>query len=114
MTDDWEDELFSARADAAALEELAARVTTLRATASDPAGVATVTVDAGGVPIALTLGRTSTRRTPGELAAVILATMRAAQARLADEVETAARTVPGLDDATRADVLGEFQSRYPR
>ncbi|GLZ79360.1 hypothetical protein Afil01_41670 [Actinorhabdospora filicis] len=114
MTDYWEDDLLTAaRADAAALEDLAERVTALRATATDAAGLATVTVDAGGVPTDLVLGRNATRRTPGELAAVILATMRAAQAKLAAQVEAAARGVPGLDDATRAEILGEFRARYP-
>lgn len=106
----WERE---AHAQARAAEDLAGRVAALEATASDAARVVTVTVDSAGVPTSLTLARTAASRTPNDLARLIMATMRAAQAKLASAVAEATKAIPDLDEDSAAEIRASYAARFP-
>ncbi|RLK58160.1 YbaB/EbfC family nucleoid-associated protein [Actinokineospora cianjurensis] len=77
---------WQARAEqlAADTQAMGERFEQLRVTKTDPAGMAEVVVDSGGVLVGLTLTREIERAAPSVVAATIMSTIQAAKSDLAD------------------------------
>ncbi|HEX6351405.1 YbaB/EbfC family nucleoid-associated protein [Actinophytocola sp.] len=87
----------------------------LRLTASSANGVVRVTVGADGNVTGLELNNKVRTMPPEDLAAQILDTMRRAQAGIADRVsEVMTAQLGDEDQQTRAELLGNLRSRFPR
>lgn len=113
MSVDWDEEWERRTiAETAAVEELSARVQALTATGSDAGKVATATVDAAGALTDLRLARTAAGRTPNDLAATIMAAVRAARAELARKAAAATEEAAGVDAATAAEIRAHYAERF--
>jgi DNA-binding protein YbaB len=88
---------------AAATQEMSDRLSETRVTASDPAGMAELTIDSTGSLVDLRLTDRIARATPDEVAQAIMATLREARSKLADRSqEIIADTVGTESPAARA------------
>jgi DNA-binding protein YbaB len=88
---------------AADTKEMSDRYQQLEVTASDPRGMARVTVDSSGSLIGLRLTREIEKASPDEVASTIMRTIRAAKTELADRSEEIiAETVGTESPAARA------------
>jgi DNA-binding protein YbaB len=82
-------------------------------TASSPDGLVTVTVNAAGVLTDLRFTDRAAELAGSRLAALVLATMRRAQARITDRVAEVLRSTVG-DDAVAVDaVVSSYRNRFP-
>lgn len=93
--------------------ELSTRLQEIRASAESPDGDAVVTVDQSGGLAELRLSERAMRLSPTELAQVILATSRLAQARLAQQVADLVGGLYGPDSDTAAFIGGTYASQFP-
>jgi hypothetical protein len=101
----------SARAEAAT--HLSDRVSAITASATGARGAVRVTVAASGVMTALELDDTVGRMRGADLATTIMATMRRAQAGLANRVAEVTRDTVGVDSETGRAVVRSYAERFP-
>ena len=110
LIDNWESSLKERAAQAKSFADQGAGVTV---TARDPDGIVEVTVDSTGAVTALNLSERIRKQPAVEVADLILATMRKAQAQLSRRMaEVAAETMGGDSDVTRA-VVASYEKRFP-
>lgn len=76
-------------------------------------GHVTVTVNSGGVPTDLRISEQAASMTCAQIAAAVMATMRKAQARLADRVGEVMQATMGDDKETVDRVLAVYHDRFP-
>jgi DNA-binding protein YbaB len=93
-------------------QELAARLTGMRATARSRDGRVRVTVDNSGVPTDILLDESVEGWQASRIAAEIMATMRHAQGRLTEQVEQAAADTVGAGSETATTVLTPYHQRF--
>jgi DNA-binding protein YbaB len=109
LIDNWES---SIKQRAAKAKEFAQQAASITATAKDRDGAVTVTVDSGGMITDLQLSDRIRSRPGHETAQRVLATIRAAQAKLAEQMARTATDVMGEGAATKA-VLDTYSKRFP-
>ena len=93
-------------------QELAARLSGIRATARTRDGRVSVTVDNSGVPTAITLDESVEDWPANRISTEIMATMRQAQAGLTAQIERAAAETVGAGSETAATVLAPYHQRF--
>jgi hypothetical protein len=107
---DWEararEQLFQA-------QEMATRVSDLKATAENRDRTVTVTVESNGVPTAIKLSEAVSQWRTERIASEILATMAKAQAKLTAEVTQVAEETVGAESETGRAILGTYRNRFP-
>lgn len=107
---DWEararEQLFNA-------QEMAARVSDLKATAENRDRTVSVTVEANGVPTTIKLSEAVSGWHPDRISTEILATMAKAQAKLTVAVTQVAEETVGADSETGRAVLSTYHNRFP-
>jgi DNA-binding protein YbaB len=106
--DDWESKLAERAAKA---RELSLRLAALTATARDRAGLIRVTVGSSGSVVDLTLDERCRQQSAAETARQILATVRAAQAQLLDQIGVASREAYGDSIATAESIIESYRQR---
>lgn len=99
---------------AARAQEMSRLVAKLTASAASGDGAVRVTVAASGVVTDLHLDEPVRSRPAMRIAAEIMATMRRAQARLADAVAGVAAQTVGADSETARAVVAGYTARFPR
>jgi DNA-binding protein YbaB len=110
LIDNWESSLKERAERAKSFADQGAGITV---TARDPDGIVEVTVDSTGVVTGLHLSERIRRQSAADVADLILATMRKAQAQLSRRMaEVAAETMGGDSDVTRA-VVASYEQRFP-
>lgn len=92
--------------------EMAARVSTIKASAESRDGVVRVTVDSAGTPVDIALAPAVESWAAARIAAEIMSTMRQAQAELPRRVEEVAATTVGADSETARTLLTPYQERF--
>jgi DNA-binding protein YbaB len=102
-----------AKAKAARYQEMRAGVEQVTVTESSSDGLVTVTVDAGGVVTDLRLTDRIAEHSGAQVAAIMLATMRRAQARLGERVARIVQDTVGDDQAVLDKVTSSYHSRFP-
>jgi DNA-binding protein YbaB len=102
-----------AREKAARYEEMRTEVEQVSVTESSPDELVTVTVDSGGVVTDLRITDKVAEHSGTEVAAAVLATMRRAQAKIADRVTQVVRDLVGDDEALLDKVSTSYHSRFP-
>jgi hypothetical protein len=108
MIDDWQTGI---EARAAQAKELSARLSRLSARVRSDDRLIAVTVGASGDLVGLELDERTRQRPAAETARVILKTLRAAQARLAEAVADATAETVGIDSATGRAVIASYTGR---
>ena len=107
---DWEararEQLFQA-------QEMAARVSELKATAENRDKTVSVTVEANGVPTTIRLTEAVSGWHPDRISTEIMATMAKAQAKLTVAVTQVAQDTVGADSETGRAVLSTYHNRFP-
>jgi DNA-binding protein YbaB len=100
-------------AKAARYEDMHRQVGTVSATERSVDGMVLVTVDSNGVPVKLWIAERARDLPASRLSAEILATMRAAQAKITDQVAQIMRATVGPDEATANALLQTYRDRFP-
>ncbi len=108
--DDWADSLARK---AEQYQSVQAQVEQIRLAATSPDGAVRVTVGANGAPTELELSERTRSMSTGELSALILSTMRRAQAGIADRVAQIMQDTVGQDTRTIASVVDEYRRQFP-
>ncbi|GGN97025.1 hypothetical protein GCM10010112_88860 [Actinoplanes lobatus] len=93
--------------------ELSRRMQQVSASAESRDGGVAVTVDHAGGLSGLTLTDDAMRLAPDELARLIMATARRAQARLSDEMAELVKGIFGSDSATTSFIAGTYADQFP-
>ena len=93
--------------------ELSTRLQAVTASAESPGSEAVVTVDQSGGLAGLRLSDRAMRLSPVELADVILAASRRAQARLAQQVTDLVAVLYGSGSDTAAFIGGTYAAQFP-
>ncbi|MCA2211827.1 YbaB/EbfC family nucleoid-associated protein [Jidongwangia harbinensis] len=93
--------------------ELSRRMQETTATAESPGGEAAVTVDHSGGLSGLRLGERAMRLPPGELAEIIVATSRRAQAVMAQRMAELVGGLYGADSDTAVFIAGAYAEQFP-
>ncbi|WP_436495175.1 YbaB/EbfC family nucleoid-associated protein [Actinokineospora sp. HUAS TT18] len=88
-------------------------VTAVTATQSSPDGSVTVTVDSAGAVKDLQFTEDLKRLPAARMAALVVDTMRRAQAKIADQVSEIVRERVGDDEQTTDAVVGAYRARFP-
>ncbi|MDG4789742.1 YbaB/EbfC family nucleoid-associated protein [Micromonospora sp. WMMD1102] len=101
----------SARAEATTA--MADRVAGVTTTAANLDGTVRVRIASSGVLLGLELDDRTRALSGRDLAAEIMATMRRAQAKLAESVTAAVRETVGVDTETGQAVIASFRQRFP-
>jgi DNA-binding protein YbaB len=94
-------------------QEMQAQVGQVTATESSPDGVVQVTVESSGLVTDLRISDRSQDMPGSRLAALVLATMRRAQARITDQVADVLRHTIGDDPATVDSMVASYRQRFP-
>ncbi|SFB16356.1 YbaB/EbfC DNA-binding family protein [Amycolatopsis marina] len=92
--------------------QLHERLNATSVTETSKGGEVTITVDANGVPTALSLGERTRGMDPPAVAAQVMATMRRAQAKLREEVSGLVHETVG-DDGPGNNIIGQYAERFP-
>jgi DNA-binding protein YbaB len=108
--DEWADSLARK---AERYQSVQAQVEQVRLSATSQDGAVRVTVGANGVPTDLELSDRTRSMPTGELAALILTTMRRAQTGIADRVAQIMQDTVGQDTGTIARVVDEYRRQFP-
>jgi len=108
MVADWE---HRGQERLARVKEVTDRISTLTATETSPE--VSVTVDAKGLPTDITLTEGSRAKTPSEVSAAIMATLRKAQARIPALMNAAAEDLGLADDSVVTHMLGQAERTFP-
>jgi hypothetical protein len=98
---------------AALSAELSRRMQQASATVDSDDGAAAVTVDYSGGLADLRLTERAMRLSPGELAEVILATSRRAQAKMAQEMTAVVQGMYGSGSQTASFIAGAYAEQFP-
>jgi hypothetical protein len=93
--------------------ELSQRMQEMTAAAESPGGEAVVTVGSSGGLAELTLADHAMRKSPTDLAEIILSTSRLAQARLARRIADLATGLYGAESDTAAFIGGTYTAQFP-
>ncbi|SDE01209.1 YbaB/EbfC family nucleoid-associated protein [Actinokineospora iranica] len=89
------------------------QVTAITATASSQDGTVTITVDSAGAVTAIHFTEDLKRLPATAMADQVLTTMRAAQAKITDQVTEIVQTTVGDDPATAEAMISAYRSRFP-
>ena len=93
--------------------ELSQRMQAMTAVAESPGGEAVVTVGSSGGLAELTLADHAMRKSPADLADLILSASREAQAKLARQITDLATGLYGADSETAAFIGGTYTAQFP-
>ncbi|GAB1688679.1 YbaB/EbfC family nucleoid-associated protein [Krasilnikovia sp. M28-CT-15] len=110
VVDDWARRIEQ---QTALTTELSERLQGSKASAESPGGEATVTVDHSGGLADLRLSARAMQLSPDELAEIILATSRRAQAKLAQQVTDLVSGLYGAGSETAAFIGGTYAAQFP-
>jgi DNA-binding protein YbaB len=105
--------LAETEANAARYQDMHQQVSTVSATERSLDGLVLVTVDANGVPTKLWIAERARDMPASRLSAEIMATMRAAQSKITDQVAQVMRDTIGHDEATAGALLQTYRDRFP-
>lgn len=94
-------------------QKLANKVATLSASHRSADGEVAITVSASGQIVDLKFGNGIRAHGPDELARLVMATMRRAQAKLPQLARQAAEETVGADSATGEAVVASFSRQFP-
>ncbi|HZM83681.1 MAG TPA: YbaB/EbfC family nucleoid-associated protein [Candidatus Limnocylindrales bacterium] len=95
-------------------QKLANKVATLSASHRSADGEVAITVSASGQVVDLKFSERIRDRSPDELARLVMATIRQAQARLTQLARQAAEETVGADSATGEAVVASFSRQFPQ
>jgi DNA-binding protein YbaB len=95
----------------AATQEMATRMQTLTATASDPNGLATVTVDSSGVLLKADFSARIQRTAPEAVSRALMEALSGAKQRVAAQTQEVIAETVGADSDTGRAVAQDLQAR---
>lgn len=104
----WKGRIDEMAANARAMSE---RMRELRVTATDPNGLAEVTVDSSGALVDLQLGRGIQRVAPDYAAKTIMNTIREAKLKLADRAQEIVAETMGTESAAAREVAARMRQQ---
>src|SRR5262245_37144760 len=108
--DGWES---SIKEQAAQAKEFSQRASSITVTARDPDGVVEVTVDSSGGVVNLKLTDKVRTRPAYESSEKVMATLRRAQAQMAQQMAQTAAEVMGAESETAQAISNTYASRFP-
>ncbi|SHG10674.1 YbaB/EbfC family nucleoid-associated protein [Streptoalloteichus hindustanus] len=94
-------------------QDMQQQVSSISSTAASSDGAVRVTVDSSGVLTGLEISDRVRQMSGSEVAALVLTTMRRAQARITDQVAEVMRSTVGDDAQTVEAVVGNYRQRFP-
>lgn len=109
----FDEALARSRAVMQRIERMRTEADQVSVTGTSPDGSVTVTVNSGGVPTDLRITDKALELTGAQVAATVMATMRQAQARLANRMNEVLRDTLGDDTETVDRVLAVYRDRFP-